>query len=365
MSSENNKPKSAIKQYVSARVADAKAGVASVRDAAASRLRGLADKIEVPKATFEIADIKIDFGIDVAGDTLWATQAQIAELFGKDVRTISEHLTNAYNEGEISRKATIRNFRMVRIEGGREVERDVDHYNLDAIFAVGSRVKSPRATQFRQWAFRILKDYVVHGYALNEERLRNDPVAVQSLAERVRVIRFDEKNLYARVRDCVTAVASDYDASSEQVNSFFARMQDKFHYAACEKTAQQLLLDRADGTKEYMGMKTQLNGKPTLAAAKIAKNYLSPEELKLQMLAGEAFFVYVENMIARDRTMTTSQLLAKIDEVFKFNEIPQFPGYIGPYIKPQVDAHVKAQYELFKNRTAQERYDAARPLPPA
>lgn len=155
------------------------------------------------------------------------------------------------------------------------------HYNLDAILAVGTRVRSPRATQFRQWALRILKDYVVHGYALNEERLRNDPAAAQSLAEKVREIRFDEKNLYARVRDCVAAVASDYDGSSGEIRKFFAKMQDKFDFAACEQTAQQLLLARADGTKDRIGMTTQLNARPTLADANIAENYLSSEEVKL------------------------------------------------------------------------------------
>ncbi|WP_437872051.1 RhuM family protein [Methylorubrum extorquens] len=348
------------------RIADGvRAASDGMRSATANALRGVADRIEVPRATFEIADIKIDFGVDAAGNTLWATQQQIADLFGRNTDTVGEHLANAYAEGEISREATTGDFPVVRIEGGREVARTIKHYNLDAILAVGSRVKSPRGTQFRQWAFRILKEYVVNGYALNEERLRNDPAAVQSLAEQVRAIRYDEKNLYARVRDCVVLVSSDYDGTSDQVRSFFARMQDKFHFAACEQTAQQILLTRADATKDRMGMTTQLNNRPTLADARIAKNYLSPEEIKLQMLAGDAFFVYVENMIARGRTATTAQLLAKIDEVFKFNEIPEFPGYVGPYIKPQVDAHVKTQYDLFRARTAQERYDDARRLPPS
>lgn len=276
------------------------------------------------------------------------------------MRTVSEHLLSAFGEGEISREATIRKIRIVRQEGSRQVEREVDHYNLDAILAVGTRARSPRATQFRQWAFRVLKEYIVQGYALNEQRLRDDPAAAQSLNEKVRELRFGEKNLYARVRDCVVLVASDYDGTSEQVRSFFAKMQDKFHYAACEKTAQQLLLTRADGTKERMGMTCQLNSKPTLADAKIAKNYLSEQELKLQMLAGEAFFIYVEAQIARNRTMTTAQLLAKIDAVFRFNEMPEFPGYNGPYIKPQVDAYVKQQYELFRSRSDQEKYNASR-----
>ncbi|WP_246682777.1 RhuM family protein [Methylobacterium sp. WL9] len=338
--------------------------IGKVRDAGASALRGLADRLEVPKATFEIADTKIDFGVDVAGDTLWATQAQMAELFGKGVPTINEHLANAYKEREISREATIRKFRTVREEGGRQVERDVEHYNLDAILAVGMRVRSPRATEFRQWAFRILKEYVVHGYALNEKRLRDDPVAAQSLAEKVREIRFDEKNLYSRVRACVAAVASDYDPASDLVRAFFARMQDKFHWAACEQTAQDLLLSRADASRERMGMTTQLNARPTLKDAETAKNYLSEHELKLQMVAGDAFFAYVENMMLRDKSLTTAQLLSKIDEVFKFNEMPVFPGYRG-FRGDQAKKHVKVQYDLFKSRSAQQRYNDARGLPPS
>lgn len=338
--------------------------IGKVRDAGASALRGMANKLETPKATFEIAEAKIEFDVDVDRDTVWATQAQMAELFGKDVNTIGEHLLNAYRDGEISREATTRKFRVVRTEGTRQVERDVDHFNLDAILAVGTRARSPRATQFRQWANKILKDYIVHGYALNEKRLRDDPAAVQSLAEKVREIRFDEKNLYARVRECVAAVASDYDPASDQVRSFFARMQDKFHWAACEQTAQDLLLSRADANKERMGMTAQLNARPTLKDAETAKNYLSEHELKLQMVAGDAFFAYVENMMLRDKTLTTTQLLAKIDEVFKFNEMPVFPGYRG-FRGDQAKKHVKVQYDLFKSRSAQQQYNEARGLPPA
>lgn len=335
-------------------------GVASVRDAAASTLRNVADRIEGPKASFEIADLKIEFDVDVDHDTIWATQAQMAELFGKDVNTIGEHLLTAYQEGEIARDATARKFRVVRQEGARQVEREIEHYNLDAILAVGTRARSPRATQFRQWANRILKDYIVRGYALNESRLRNDPEALQSLAEKVRALRFEEKSLYERVRNCVAMVASDYDGSSEQVRSFFARMQDKFHYAASQQTAHELILARADGSKDLMGMSSYLGPRPTLKDARIAKNYLKEDELKFEHLAGEAFFIFVENMSARGRTMKTDELLSKIDEVFKFNEMPVFPGYQGPYLKDRAVMHAKEQYELFKTRTTQVRYDQAR-----
>ena len=362
MVQRNNDPKRGLGRRFTEGVRSAADGV---RSAAASALRNVADRIEGPKATFEIADIKIDFGVDVTGDTLWATQAQIAELFGKSVPTVNEHLASAYKEREILREATIRKFRIVRQEGDRQVEREVEHYNLDAIFAVGVRVRSPRATQFRQWAFGILKEYVVNGYALNEQRLRNDPAAAQSLAERVREIRYSEKNLYQRVRDCVASIASDYDGSSDHVRKFFAKMQDKFHWAACEHTAQDILLSRADGSKDHMGMTTHLNARLTMNDAKVAKNYLSEEELKLQMLAGEQFFGYVEIMMIKGKSLTTAQLMAKIDEVFKFNELPVFPGYIGPSRKHIAETHVKVQLDLFRARTAQERYDDARRLPPS
>lgn len=336
-----------------------------VRDASASALRGLADKLEVPKATFEIADTKIDFDIDVAGDTLWATQVKIGELFGRDVNTIGEHLGASFREGEITREATTRKSRVVRMEGNREVEREVEHYNLDAILAVGMRVKSPRATQFRQWAFRILKEYVVHGYALNEERLRNDPAAAQSAAEKIREIRYDEKNLYERVRACVALIASDYDGSSDQIRSFFAAMQNRIHYAACESTAHDIILARADGSKEMMGMSTHLNSKPSLKDARVAKNYLSEHELRAEYRAGDAFFIFAEQMAASEKTMTTTQILAKIDEIFGSYEMPIFPGYGRVYKGDLVKSHTKEQFELFKARTAHERYDDARRLPPA
>ncbi|MEH3117048.1 MAG: RhuM family protein [Methylorubrum populi] len=358
LSRKNNGSKRGIGRRFTDGVRSAADGV---RNAAASTLRNVADRIEGPIESFEVANRKSPFQVDPGRQTLWGTQDEIAEVYGRDRSVISRHLKNLFASGELDEAAVCADFARTDADGKIY---QVAHYNLIAILKVGFRVHSPRAAEFRDWAAQKLERYVVDGFVLNEERLRNDPTAAQSLAEQVRAIRYDEKNLYARVRDCVVLVSSDYDGTSEQVRSFFARMQDKFHFAACEQTAQQILLTRADATKDRVGMTTQINNRPTLANAKIAKNYLSPEELRLQMLAGDAFFVYVENMIARGRTATTAQLLAKIDEVFKFNEIPEFPGYVGPYIKPQVDAHVKTQYDLFRARTAQERYDDARRIPP-
>ena len=332
------------------------------RDAGASALRGLAEKLEAPKATFEIADIKIDFGVDVDGDTLWATQAQIAELFGVTTNTVGEHLQNAFREGELQEAAVTRKFRVTARDGK---DYNTLHYNLEAIFAVESRVKSPRAGQFRQWAFRVLKDYVVHGYALNEERLRNDPLAAESAAEKIRAFRYDEKNLYERVRACVALIASDYDASSDLVRSFFAKMQDRIHYVACGHTAHEIILTRADASKPQMGMSTSLgNGKPTLAEARVAKNYLDADELRAEYRAGDAFFIFAEQMAATGKTMTTAQILAKIDEIFRSYDMRTFPGYAGSWKGDLVKSHTREQFDLFKARTAQSRYDEARRLPP-
>ncbi len=350
MSEESNKPRG-----FGARITE------SVRSFGASAYRAVKKRIEGPRASYEGDGSAIEVQFDLNSGTVWATQQQMAGLFGVDQSVIARHIKKVFADNEVAdSEATHAKIASVQIEGGREVSRDLEHYSLDVVVAVGYKVGGAKGVEFRRWATDKLTAYVQDGFVLNEQRLRNDPAAAQSLADRVRAIRFDEKNLYQRVRDCVVAVASDYDGSSEHVRRFFAKMQDKFHFAACEQTAQQILLARADGTKDRMGMNTQLNAKLTLKDAGTAKNYLNETELHLQYLAGEAFFVYVENMIARGRAMTTQQLMDKIDEVFKFNEMPVFPGYVGPYIKPQVDAYVKQQYELFRSRSDQEKYNANR-----
>ena len=178
-------------------------------------------------------------------ETLWLSQAVMADLYDKDVRTINEHLINIYNEGELVQKATIRKFRIVRLEGTRQVSREIDYYNLDAILAVGYRVRSQRGTQFRQWATGILKEYLIKGFAMDDERLKNPPVdhsAVpdyfDEMLERIRDIRASERRVYLRVKEIFT-MAADYEPSNQETNRFFQTIQNKLHYACTHMTARQ------------------------------------------------------------------------------------------------------------------------------
>jgi hypothetical protein len=186
-------------------------------------------------------------------ETIWLTQALLAELFQKDVRTINEHLVNIFEEGELSREATIRKFRIVRSEGTREVTREVEHYSLEAILAVGYRVRSARGTQFRQWATARLSEYLVKGFAMDDERLKNPPGKgytdyFDELLERIRDIRSSERRVYLRVRE-ILALASDYSPSEPETQLFFQTIQNKLHFAATGKTAPELIAERADSAE--------------------------------------------------------------------------------------------------------------------
>lgn len=195
-----------------------------------------------------------------ADETLWLSQALIAELFQVSVPTVNEHLSNIYAEGELSADPTIRKFRIVRQEGTREVSREIEHYNLDAILAVGYRVRSERGTQFRQWATERLKEYLVKGFTMDDERLKNPPVAgsgvpdyFDELLERIRDVRASEKRMYLRVRE-IFALAGDYDAARPKTLVFFQTIQNKLHFAATGKTAAELIAARADHTKPNMNL---------------------------------------------------------------------------------------------------------------
>ena len=197
-------------------------------------------------------------------ETLWLTQALIAELFEKDVRTINEHLVNIFDEGEVSREATIRKFRMVRIEGKREVTREIEHYNLDAVLAVGFRVRNHRGTQFRQWAIGRLNEYLVKGFTMDDERLKNPPGKGQKdyfdeQLERIRDIRSSERRFYQKVLD-IYATSVDYTPNTEMSQQFFATVQNKMHWAAHGQTAAEVIHARVDAGKPFMGLQTTRPG---------------------------------------------------------------------------------------------------------
>lgn len=331
------------------------------------RLRRLADKAaelvsKVKDAAREAAQLdffarfkepdsnrEIDLPVDVGHDTMWATQAKMADLFGVNIPAISKHISNIYEEGELTREATVSKLEIVRSEGDRQVARQVDHYNLDMILAVGYRVSSKKATAFRQWATRVLRGYIEDGYALNGARLRNDPSTLQRLAEDVRAIRTSEKALYHRVRETFAACAIDYDPNSSEARTFFAYAQDAFHYAVSDHTAAQLIIERADASKPNMGMIALGNKAPTCADARVAKNYMTTDELRLLELLGENWLLYAESITRRNIKVSMARLLTKINDLIVANDYKAFPGYNQlRSSRAMADDHAKKQFERFK-----------------
>lgn len=258
------------------------------------------------------------------GETLWLTQALIAELFQKDVRTINEHLVNIYEEGELSREATIRKFRIVRLEGKREVAREVEHYNLEAILSVGYRVRSLRGTQFRQWATARLQEYLVKGFTMDDERLKNPPGKGQKdyfdeLLERIRDIRSSERRFYQKVLD-IYATSVDYTPAAEQSQRFFATVQNKMHWATHGHTAAEVIAARVDAGKPFMGLLTTRPGgivrKDDVA---IAKNYLTEDELQVLNRIVNLYIEYAELQALERKPMTMQDWIAKLDEFLKIS----------------------------------------------
>jgi len=255
-------------------------------------------------------------------ETIWLTQALIAELFQKDVRTINEHLVNIFEEGELSREPTIRKFRIVRLEGRREVTRDVEHYRLEAILAVGYRVRSRRGTQFRQWATARLSEYLVKGFTMDDERLKKTPGKGQKdyfdeLLERIRDIRSSERRFYQKVLD-IYATSIDYDPSAEASQQFFATVQNKMHWSTHGRTAAEIIHERADVAQPMMGLLTTRPGgivrKEDVA---VAKNYLTESEMQVLNRIVNLYLEYAELQALERKPMTMRDWITKLDEFLK------------------------------------------------
>lgn len=285
-------------------------------------------------------------------DTLWLTQAQIAELFDKDVRTINEHLVNIFDEGELRREATIRKFRIVRIEGKREVAREIEHYHLDAILAVGFRVRSHRGTQFRQWAIGRLNEYLVKGFTMDDERLKNPPGPGQKdyfdeQLERIRDIRSSERRFYQKVLD-IYATSADYTPNTEVSQQFFATVQNKMHWAAHGQTAAEVIHARADATVPFMGLKTtRPGGIIRKEDVSIAKNYLDREELGTLNRIVNAYIEFAELRALQRKVMTMRDWIVKLDEFLKLSE-HELLAHAGQISAEQ--AKLKAESEYAKYR---------------
>jgi hypothetical protein len=300
------------------------------------------------------------------GDTVWLTQALMAELYQKDVRTISEHLRNLYDENELEPEATIRKFRIVRREGGREVSRLVEHYNLAAILAVGYRVRSPRGAQFRRWATERLSEYLVKGFTIDDVRLQNPPVAgngvpdyFDELLERIRDIRASEKRMYLRVRE-IFALAGDYDSTRADTTTFFQVMQNKLHFAATGHTAAELIALRADQVKPNMGLTAWKGNVVRKADVTVAKNYLNEDEIRELNRVVTMWLDFAEDQARRRKQVFLQDWDRKLDEFLRFNERAVLADK-GRIRKAAADSRAEAEYEEFaKRRSAMLEADAER-----
>lgn len=284
-------------------------------------------------------------------DTIWLTQAQIADLFQVTVPTVNEHLKGINADGEIGTGATIRKFRIVRFEGQREVSREIEHCSLPVILAVGYRVRSERGTQFRQWATSRLEEYLVKGFTMDDERLKNPPGPgmtdhFDELLERIRDIRASEQRMYLRVRE-IFALASDYQASSETTIEAFKIIQNKLHFAATGKTAPELIAERANASKPNMGLTSWKAGVVRKGDVTVAKNYLNESEIEELNRIVVMFLDFAEDQARRKQQIFLRDWPIKLDEFLAFNDRDVLSD-AGHVTREQADTHAVHEYKNFE-----------------
>ena len=297
------------------------------------------------------SDIKVE--IFLHNESVWLPQKRIAELFGVDVSTINEHLKNIYKSNELDESSTIGNFPIVQKEGNREVKREINFYNLDAILSVGYRVNSSQATQFRIWATKVLKEYIIKGFAMDDERLKNGKYFgkdyFNELLERVRSIRTSERRIYQQITDIFAECSIDYDKNSETTKNFYATVQNKFHYAISGQTAAEIIYEKADIAKPFMGLQTWKNsphGRILKSDTVIAKNYLTEDEIKKLERAISGYFDYIERLIENRTTLNMVQIKDSVDKFLAFNEYNILEGN-GTVSKNQAEDKAFYEYEEF------------------
>ena len=262
---------------------------------------------------------KIDVRLE--NETVWLSLDQIAELFQRDKSTISRHIKNVFEEGELLRAATVAKNTTVQREGEREVSREIEYYNLDVIISVGYRVKSLRGTQFRIWANNVLKEYMIKGFAMNDDllKLSGGGDYFKELLDRIKDIRSSERVFYRQILD-IYATSIDYDKNAETSILFFKTVQNKMHFAVTKHTAPEIVYLRADSTKPFMGLTTFSGSKPKKTEIGIAKNYLTEQELKELNAITSAYLDFAELQALRRKTMTMKDWIAKLDDFLRMSE---------------------------------------------
>ena len=291
-------------------------------------------------------------------ENIWLTQKMMATLYDVDVRTINEHIKKIYSDSELEKDSTIRNFRIVQTEGSRQVTRDTKHYSLQMIIAVGFKVNSERAVQFRKWVNQIAKDYTIKGWVMDDERLKRGTYLTEKYfdeqLERIREIRASERKFYQKITD-LYATAIDYDKNSATTRRFYATVQNKMHYAVHGHTAAELIVERADHTKEHMGLTTWADapeGKIKKSDVTVAKNYLSQDEMKQLNRMVTAYLDFAENMTLRHIPLTMQDWEKRLNsfiEMFDYG-ILQDAGKVSAEI-----AKLYAETEFEKYRVIQDR----------
>jgi len=299
-------------------------------------------------------NIRLDVRLEE--ETVWLTHEQMATLFGKSRSTVAEHVANVYEEGELDQNRTCRKFRQVRSEGAREVEREIDHFNLDVIISVGYRVKSPQGTQFRIWATQRLKEYIIKGFALNDERFKSGSSMnyFTELQERIREIRLSERFFYQKIKDIYTT-SIDYDAHDEKTTEFFKTVQNKLLWAISEQTAAELVYRRVDASLPLLGMQS-FDRKSETAIRKtdvsIAKNYLNQDEIKLLGLLVEQYLAFAETMAQQRTPMYMKDWISRLNSILQLNgrELLTHAGKISHDMALQKS---EQEYEKYKQTQKQ------------
>ena len=313
---------------------------------------------EIQFLLYNIPDADGKVQVVIKGETLWCTQKAMAQLFGVGVPAISKHLKNIFTEGELNPDTTISKMETVVNRGMRgEVNELIDFYSLDAIIAVGYRVSSLKATRFRQWATKILNEYIKKGFVMDDERLKQGTAVFgkdyfRELLERVRSIRTSERRIWQQITDIYAECSTDYDKNSPTTRDFYAMIQNSFHYAITGQTAAEIIYSKADHTKGHMGLTTWKNapdGRVLKSDVSIAKNYLQEKEIRQLERAVTGFFDYIEDLIERENTFNMAQFSASVNEFLTFRKYQILPDK-GKITASQAKKKAEEEYDIF-NKT--------------
>lgn len=300
---------------------------------------------------YQTEDGLTKINVNMQNETVWLTLDQMAELFQRDKSTISRHINNVFKEGELKREATVANFATVQLEGDRTVKRNIEYYNLDVIISVGYRVKSIRGTQFRIWANTVLKEYIIKGFAMDDDRLKGNGGGNywKELLDRIRDIRSSEKVLYRQVLD-LYATSVDYNPQSEESIQFFKIVQNKLHYAAHGHTAAEVIFERADAEKPFMGLTSFSGELPALKDIGVAKNYLKEDELKILNNLVSGYFDLAEINAIEHKPMYMADYVEQLDSILSSGNRKLLVGF-GKVSHDQAIKKAKEEYRKYQEIT--------------